>query len=533
VLTAERDTEITTDRRVQGAISRPRAAAAGAVASLVALAAGELVAALLDSEPSLVTAVGSSFIDRFAASLKDIAVALFGTNDKVALIVGIVIVATGLGAAAGIASRHWAPAAPLAITAAGLAGGWALATDPQGTAGTAVVSCALSVGTGLAAFALLWRSAWEDREAHGPEEPRTAGPTQPTGRGSRRQFVVVAGGLVATAGVSTGLARRIRSTNSIGAERRSTVLPRPRRTVPVPSDASIDVPDATPYVTSNADFYRIDTALTVPQIEAADWRLSVTGLVDRPFELTYDELLDMDTVEVPVTLMCVSNEVGGNLIGNAVWQGVPLADVLDRAGPAPDAAQVVGRSVDGFTAGFPLVDALDGRTALVAFGMNGEPLPAAHGYPARLVVAGLYGYVSATKWLREIELTTWDAFDGYWVPRGWSKRGPVKTQSRIDVPAGTIDPGRVAIAGVAWAPGRGIERVEVQVDDGEWQQAELADVASDETWRAWRLAWDATSGTHRLRVRATDGTGETQTQDEQPPAPDGATGWHGRTVTVR
>jgi DMSO/TMAO reductase YedYZ molybdopterin-dependent catalytic subunit len=535
VLTAERETEITTDRSVLAGISGPRAAVAGAIASLVALATGELVAALLDSEPSLVTAVGSSFIDRFAASLKDIAVAVFGTNDKVALIVGIVIVTTGLGAAAGVASRHWAPAAPLTITAAGLAGGWALATDPQGTVGTAVASCVVSVGAGLAAFALLWRSASDRRApiAINPEQPGAAEPAPPAGRGSRRQFVVAAGGLVAAAGVSTALARRIRSGNSISAERRSTVLPRPRRTVPVPSGATLDVPGVTPYVTSNADFYRIDTALTVPQIAAADWRLSVTGLVDRPFELTYDALLEMDTVEVPVTLLCVSNEVGGNLIGNAVWQGVPLADVLERAGPLADAAQVVGRSVDGFTAGFPLPDALDGRTALVAFGMNGEPLPAAHGYPARLVVAGLYGYVSATKWLREIELTTWDAFDGYWVPRGWSKRGPVKTQSRIDVPAGTIDPGRVAIAGVAWAPGRGIERVEVQVDEGDWQQAELADVASDETWRAWRLAWDATSGTHRLRVRATDGTGETQTPDEQPPAPDGATGWHGRTVTVR
>ena len=215
-----------------------------------------------------------------------------------------------------------------------------------------------------------------------------------------------------------------------------------------------------------------------------------------------------------------------------MWLGVPLQTLLDRAGIRSGASQVVGRSVDGFTAGFPLVDALDGRTALVAYAMNGEPLPAAHGYPARLVVAGLYGYVSATKWLREIELSTWDGFDGYWIPRGWSKDGPIKTQSRIDVPRADVRAGRVTVAGVAWAPGRGVDRVEVQVDNGPWLEVELGAVANDETWRTWRLGWDATEGEHRLRVRATDGVGAIQTSDEQPPAPDGATGWHTRTVSV-
>ncbi len=531
MLTAERETDTSTDLDLRpDEIGTGRAAVAGGVASLVALAAGELVAAVLDSGPSLVTAVGSSFIDRFAASLKDVAVAVFGTNDKVALIVGIVVVSTVFGAAMGVVSRRWTTAAPLTIVAAGLAGGWALATDPQGTTGVAVASCVVSIGAGLAAFRLLWRWAAEPRPPAPSVPVENAAPG--ARRGSRRRFVIAAGGLVAVAGASTVLSRRIRSSNSIGAERRSTVLPRPLSAVSVPAGATLDVPGVSPYVTSNADFYRIDTALSVPQLEAANWRLSVSGLVDRPFELSYAELLDMDTVEVPVTLMCVSNQVGGDLVGNAVWQGVPLADLLDRAGPHADAAQVVGRSVDGFTAGFPLADALDGRTALVAFGMNGEPLPAEHGYPARLVVAGLYGYVSATKWLSEIELTTWEAFDGYWVPRGWSKRGPVKTQSRIDVPGRGVAAGRVAIAGIAWAPGRGIERVEVQIDEGDWQEANLADVASDETWRAWHLAWDATPGTYRVRVRATDGDGETQTPDERSPAPDGATGWHTRTVTV-
>jgi hypothetical protein len=285
-------------------------------------------------------------------------------------------------------------------------------------------------------------------------------------------------------------------------------------------------------VTPNRDFYRIDTALITPRVSAADWTLKVFGLVDDEAVFTLDDLLALDSVKAPVTLQCVSNEVGGGLIGNAVWQGVPLVDLLDRVGIQAGAEQVVGRSVDGFTAGFPLDNALDGRTAIVAYAMNGEPLPVEHGFPARLVVAGLYGYVSATKWLSEIELTTWDGFDGYWVPRGWSKTGPVKTQSRIDRPSGDVQPGTVMIAGVAWATGRGIRRVEVQVDDGPWQPAELGAVASDETWTTWRLAWAASQGQHVLRVRATDGTGETQTADERPPAPDGATGWHTRTVTV-
>jgi DMSO/TMAO reductase YedYZ molybdopterin-dependent catalytic subunit len=309
------------------------------------------------------------------------------------------------------------------------------------------------------------------------------------------------------------------------------VLPRPVPSTPLPADVTT-VRGLSPYVTSNLDFYRIDTAIITPQVDAAGWRLSVVGLVDHPFELTYDELLKLDSIETPVTIQCVSNEVGGDLIGNAVWHGVPLATLLDRAAVRDEASQLVGRSVDGFTAGFPLENAFAGRTALVAYAMNGEPLPAAHGYPARLVVAGLYGYVSATKWLRDIEITTWDAFDGYWIPRGWSKTGPIKTQSRIDVPTRAVSAGRQTIAGVAWAPGRGISRVEVQIDDHPWLDAELDDVASDETWRTWHLPWEATRGSHRLRVRATDGAGETQTDEERPPAPDGATGWHTRTVNV-
>ena len=296
--------------------------------------------------------------------------------------------------------------------------------------------------------------------------------------------------------------------------------------------ATPEIAGLSPYITPTSDFYRIDTALQTPQVDVASWELRITGMVDAPYTLTYDELLAFDSVEEVVTMSCVSNEVGGNLIGNATWQGVPLAAVLERAGVQAGATQIVGRSVDDFTAGFPSEVALDGRTALVAYAMNGEPLPADHGFPARLVVAGLYGYVSATKWLREIELTTWEGFDGYWVPRGWSKEGPIKPQSRIDVPRGGSDltAGRQAVAGVAWAPIEGISRVEVQVDDGPWMEAELGDVVSGNTWVQWWLDWDATPGEHRLQVRATTVGGETQTDERVPPAPDGATGWHRRTA---
>lgn len=257
-------------------------------------------------------------------------------------------------------------------------------------------------------------------------------------------------------------------------------------------------------------------------------------MVDAPFELTYDELLALPLVERHITLSCVSNEVGGSLVGNALWLGTRLSGLLARAGVQPGATQVVGRSVDGFTVGFPVEAATDGRDALVAVGMNGEPLPAGHGFPARLVVPGLYGYVSATKWLKEIELTTFEAFDAYWVERNWARHGPVKVQSRIDVPRdfGRVTAGRHTAAGVAWAPNRGVRGVEVRVDEGPWTGAALGPALGDGAWRQWSLPWDATPGDHVLTVRATTGDGELQTATKHPPFPDGATGHHQITVRV-
>jgi hypothetical protein len=287
-------------------------------------------------------------------------------------------------------------------------------------------------------------------------------------------------------------------------------------------------------VTPNDDFYRIDTALSVPQVDPAGWSLRFTGMVDNPYEITLDEILAMDLEEHVVTLQCVSNEIGGGLVGNAIWTGVPLPALLDLAGVQEGATQIVGRSVDDWTAGFPTELAYDGRDAMLAVGMNGEPLPLDHGFPARLIVPGLYGYVSAVKWIEEINLTRWEDFDAYWVPRGWSKEGPLKTQSRIDVPrrSGDVTAGPTAVAGVAWAPTRGIETVEISIDEGQWLPCELGEAASDDSWVQWRTTWDATTGDHEIRVRATDGTGQLQPLGPKPPRPDGAEGYHTVKVSV-
>ena len=304
----------------------------------------------------------------------------------------------------------------------------------------------------------------------------------------------------------------------------------------MPEAANFEIEGLEEILVRNEDFYRIDTALSVPRIDLQEWSLDITGMVNRPYSLTFADLLDMRMVERDITLSCVSNRVGGGLVGNARWLGIPLTEILDRAGVQPGAEQIVGRSVDDFTVGFPVETAYDGREALLAIGMNDEPLPFEHGFPARLVVAGLYGYVSATKWISEIELTTWDGFDAYWVPRGWAKEAPIKTQSRIDTPGDNerLSPGRHVVAGVAWAPTRGVSKVEVQLGEGQpWVEAELSQPLSENAWVQWKVDWDAeVEGRHVLRCRATDGEGNLQTEESAPPAPDGATGWHDRGVVV-
>jgi DMSO/TMAO reductase YedYZ molybdopterin-dependent catalytic subunit len=524
--------------RTRAELSAGQARLAGVLAALVALAVGELLSGLAGSDQSLIGSVGTSFIDRFAASLKDIAVQAFGTSDKAALLIGIVLTSVVLGAVVGSIARTRPQVGTLAFAGFGLVGllcGWA---DPQTNKLMVSVAAVGATAAGILTLRLLFRVARGRRVM--PPGPEMAG-LDPTldAAGARRAFLQWSGGAAAFALVTTLMGRTFAGRSKAEVARESRQLPSVARNLPnagtVPDiDTGIAVEGISPYYVSNASFYRIDTALVVPQVDPENWRLQITGMVDRPYSLTFDELLALPQVEQAVTLQCVSNDVGGDLVGNARWQGVPLKAILDKAGVQAGATQIVGKSVDGWTAGFPTDVALDGRTALVAVGMNRELLPITHGFPARLVVAGLYGYVSATKWLSEIRLTTWEDFDGYWVPRGWSKKGPIKTQSRIDVPrlGASLQAGPQKIAGIALAPSRGIAKVEVQIDDGPWREARLGRTVSKDTWVQWVLDWDATPGEHLLRVRATDGTGETQTEDIAAPAPDGASGWHRNQVTV-
>jgi DMSO/TMAO reductase YedYZ molybdopterin-dependent catalytic subunit len=528
-------------------VGRPSAALVGAIAAGVALGIGELVTGIAGEGPSLVSAIGTEFIDRFAGSLKELAVSLFGTNDKPVLIVGIVLTSILLGALFGVVAsrRFWLGAAGFGLF--GLVGVWAYRRDPFGSTGIGITAAVIGVAAGIAALWLLLRiakpasvatevaaPAADDGVAAGDGAIVTA-PRATAGRSTpRRTFIAGAAVLGVGAAATAALGRRLRPGNVAESARRRVTIPRPTSGQGAPARQPFTVPGLSPYVTSNDEFYRIDTALLVPQVDVESWRLNVSGMVDAAFSIDYEELLALESVEQTVTLQCVSNEVGGVLVGNAVWQGVPLEALLDRAGVQDGATQIVGRSLDRWTAGFPTEVARDGRVAMIAYAMNGQPLPSTHGFPARLIVAGLYGYVSATKWLSEIELTTWEDFDGYWITRGWAKEGPIKTASRIDVPRSgvTVPADRTPVAGVAWAPTRGIERVELQVDDGEWQRCRLGDVASDNTWVQWLYEWDAAPGDHVLTVRATDGDGDTQTSEIQAPLPDGATGWHSRRVRV-
>ncbi|MEV4629005.1 molybdopterin-dependent oxidoreductase [Micromonospora sp. NPDC049523] len=351
----------------------------------------------------------------------------------------------------------------------------------------------------------------------------------------RRRFLTGVGVTLGAAALSGFGGRWITTRRGVSDARAAVTLPAPASPAsPVPAGADLSLPQLAPYTTPNSQFYRIDTALVVPQVDPGTWQLRIHGRVRNPITLSYADLLARPLIERDITLACVSNEVGGDLIGNARWLGVPLKDLLDQAGPLDDADQVVGRSADGWTCGTPTALMRDGRDAMLAVGMNGEPLPVQHGFPVRVVVPGLYGYVSACKWVVELELTRFSDFDAYWVPRGWAPEGPIKTQSRIDTPRprNRLTPGPVTVAGVAWAQHRGIKQVEVQVDGGPWEQATLAPSASVDTWVQWSWRWQATEGEHTLRVRATDATGTTQPSQPRPVAPDGATGWHTTQVTV-
>jgi DMSO/TMAO reductase YedYZ molybdopterin-dependent catalytic subunit len=505
-----------------------RAALAGLLAGAFDIATGELFAAVLQwagvkGTGSPVLAIGSAFVDRTPPWLKDFATNTFGTADKKVLLAGMAVVLAVLSAGIGVLTARRRRLGLLAIVALAAVAGVAALTRP-GSGAMDVLPAILGAFAGMGVLtALLDRAA----------EPET-----PSYQGFDRRAFVRAGLLTGALSVVGGsLAVWLgRGERSVQASAAAVRLPTPASPAPtIPAGAQLPVKGITPYLTSRSDFYRIDTALVVPRLTTDDWSLRIHGLVEREVHLTWDQLLALPMIERLVTLSCVSNEVGGDLIGNARWLGHPLKDLLAQAGPTSAADMVLSKSIDGFTAGSPLAALTDGRDAMVAIAMNGAVLPQEHGFPARLVVPGLYGYVSATKWVVDLEVTRFDRAEGYWTPRGWSPMGPIKTESRIDVPrdGSRVSAGTVAVAGVAWAVHRGIEKVEVRVDDGDWVTARLADEPSIDTWRQWVYEWPATRGKHRLQVQATDGNDDLQIQAQAPPPPDGATGWHTIDVTVR
>lgn len=506
-------------------------ALSGTVAAIFAVGVG-LVSAQMLTTTSPTDAVGAAFVDRVPKWLKNLAIDWFGTSDKTALKVGMFMVMAALAVLLGWRSLRRPMTGAVGFALFALLG-LLCALDRPNSDGAIVVPPLLAGPAGIAALLISLRSfdhQW--RRANSPQRSRA-----PLGW-DRRRFVVASGGFAAAGAALSGTAVALeqRRVNRLRAAAGASLPPLATdATTPTVDDNTGPINPVTPFITPNDDFYRIDTALSFPFIDLDTWRLRIGGLVEREREFSFAELLEMEQVERTITLCCVSNEVGGDLVGTARWRGVLLADVLRACGVQSSAEQVFSTSADGWTCGFPVAAAFDGRDAMIALGMNNEALPLEHGYPARLVIPGLYGYVSATKWLTSIRLTTWADDVGYWVPRGWSREAPVKTQSRIDVPkrGARLDAGTVPVAGVAWAQGRGIVRVEIQIDDGPWVQAELGAENLDDAWRLWRYAWDATPGDHRITVRATDGEGVVQTDEVAPPDPDGATGHHSRRVTVR
>ena len=499
---------------------RLRLAFAGAVAVGAALAVGELLAGVLPGDPSPLLAVARFVVDIQPPGAKDFIVGIFGEADKLAFQVFIVLVGLAIGAGLGLLSPR-RPALAAAILAAFTAAGFAASLrDPD-------VSPALGAATaGIEAFAGIWLLRRLVAIATSPAAPAAAAMPDWT-----RRSLIRTGGAIAVGSVVLGSVGRL-----LLERQRAPATPTDVPVAPTPASlpsgadlatAELSQAGLTPIVVPNNRFYRIDTAFIPPSVDRDSWSLRVHGMVDREVTLTYAELVALPIVEQYVTIACVSNTVGGKLVGNAKWTGVRLRDVLDMAGVQANADQLVGESVDGFTAGMPVEWVMDPtRTPMIAVAMNDAPLPRDHGYPARLIIPGLYGYVSATKWLASLELTRFDQFEGFWVPLGWAQKAPILTQSRIDVPrdGAGVAAGHVAVAGVAWAMDRGISKVEVRVDDGAWAPASLSTPISKATWVQWLYDWDAPAGSHRIEIRATDGNGDVQTDQLSDPAPDGARG---------
>lgn len=522
---------------------------AGLLAATVGLAVGELVASVFDAAGPVVV-VGDGVVDRVPPNVKRWAISTFGTNDKTALLVGVVIITLLYAAFVGHATTRRFVNGLFGVVAfagvgvaAALSGRSPSAKDTFGIGSAFVATVGvlwLLIGRFVRALAAPGLEHNVAGHTEGETDAVSVGQVIPAATFvNRRQFLVLGSGATAAAATSFGISRVLHD-DVVAASAKP--IPESVRRLPVKKLATENgIENMPPFFSPNDNFYRIDTALVVPRVDASTWSLKVVGKVDRELTISYDDLRNEKLgplIEHDCTLMCVSNEIGGPLVGNARWTGVRLRDILNEAGVQDGATQVFLTSVDGFTAGFPTAAALDGREALVAIGMNGDPLPARHGFPARLVVPGIYGYVSAVKWISQIKLTTFEDDVGYWIPRGWSAIAPIKTSSRIDVVgtngrvARNIVAGAVPIGGVAWAQQIGITKVEVQIDDEPWKATKLAEDGGIDTWRQWSILWPATPGRHRIRVRATDATGHTQREKRVAVAPNGAEGWHTVEVTV-
>ncbi|WGW10869.1 molybdopterin-dependent oxidoreductase [Saxibacter everestensis] len=511
-------------------------ALAGVLSAGLALGIAELITVLTGARTSPVLAIGSVVVDSAPKGVKDFAIATFGIYDKIALLVGMGLAIAALSAIAGVLERRSRPYGSAIFVVFGALGVIAAVTR-VGAGVSAALPTVIGVAIGIVALRLLTGALRPAEEtSNGPGGTAESLPVNPRSV-RRRGFVQLSVGTALIAVVSATIGRLVTATvRGAQASREAIRLPRPGRRATIPDGAQLEVDGVSDYVTGNADFYRIDTALQVPQISTDDWSLRIHGMVDKEVELSFDQLLKKPLIERVITLSCVSNEVGGTLAGNAVWLGYPIRLLLEEAGVSRDADMVLSSSQDGYTAGTPLEALTDpGRDSILAVAMNGEPLPLEHGFPVRMVVPGLYGYVSATKWVVDLEVTRFDQKQAYWTPRGYAERAPIKLASRIDVPKSfaKIGPGKIAVAGVAWAQHTGISKVEVRIDEGSWQEATLAEVPGPDTWRQWRYEWTARDkGNHYIYVRATDADGNLQTDKRADPLPDGATGLHNRMVRV-
>lgn len=516
--------------------TRLSAVGAALLAAAAGLAVSALGAALLGA-PSPVVAVGNRAIDLAPGPLKDYAVRTFGENDKPILVGSVLVVLVLLAVVAGLVALR---RRTLALVITGLIGVVAVVagfTDRSSQASPVLAALPGLLALAVSVGSFAWMLAALAKRA-GRSIPSSLAPHPGDDLRSdfdRRNFLVAALATGAVAGVG-GIGSRVFASNAAAASRADISVPTPTSPAPaIPAGVQSPVAGVSPYLTSNADFYRVDINLAVPNVPADTWRLRIHGLVDNEIELGFSDLLAMPLVERRITLTCVSNEVGGPYVGNATWIGVRIADLLAQAGVQQGADAVKSTSVDDFTIGTPIEALTDDRDAILAIAMNGEPLPLEHGFPVRMVVPGLYGFVSATKWVVDLEVTRFEDFTAYWTDRDWSAEAPIKTHSRIDVPGSfeTVKASSAAFGGVAWAQTTGIAKVQVLIDDGDWQEAELAAEDSLVTWRQWSYRWtQATPGPHKVTIRATDKSGYTQTSDRVPPRPDGATGWQSVDFTV-